>query len=74
MPTITNDLYKLRYEIDSDIEPYQTFLDYWDKKITKSYDFVKYLYIYNGLMKVEFKWHLRLDFSSLFCYYILKEE
>lgn len=51
LPAIQSDLNNFRYEKDS--EEFD-FLCYWDKKIKKEYDFVKYLHIYNGLIGVTF--------------------
>ena len=51
LPSIQSDLNNFRYEKDS--EEFD-FLCYWDKKIKKEYDFVKYLHIYNGLIGVTF--------------------
>lgn len=51
LPAIQCDLNNFRYEKDS--EEFD-FLCYWDKKIKKEYDFVKYLHIYKGLIGVTF--------------------
>ena len=51
LPAIQRDLNNFRYEKDSEE---LDFLCYWDKKIKKEYDFVKYLHIYKGLIGVTF--------------------